>query len=147
MNGAASKTARLAFPILRLPRLESRCSSVCIQSDCRNFGHTKVSFPDYTTFQWTHYKKHELANEIIKAAPPLTVIGTSVSGAISWSDIAYAMTPYGCWCRPSGLSAGRFTGGAKGYQLTRGMTNETSPSVLEKLVILADDPDGDPGRC
>ena len=37
-------------------------------------------------------QKNELATEIIKAAPPLTVIGTSVSGAISWSDIAYAMT-------------------------------------------------------
>lgn len=30
--------------------------------------------------------------EMIKAAPPLAVISTSVTGAIQWQDIAYAMT-------------------------------------------------------
>ena len=37
-------------------------------------------------------EKHELATEAIKAAPPLAVVGTSLAGAVSWSDIAYAMT-------------------------------------------------------
>jgi len=36
--------------------------------------------------------KHEATVELIKAAPPLAVVGTSVSGAIAWQDIAYAMT-------------------------------------------------------
>ena len=36
--------------------------------------------------------KHETAVELIKAAPPLAVVGTSMSGAIAWQDIAYAMT-------------------------------------------------------
>ena len=37
-------------------------------------------------------EKHELATEAIKAAPPLAVVGTSLAGAVSWSDVAYAMT-------------------------------------------------------
>ena len=36
-------------------------------------------------------EKRELATEAIKAAPPLAVVGTSLAGAVSWSDIAYAM--------------------------------------------------------
>jgi len=36
--------------------------------------------------------KQEATVELIKAAPPLAVVGTSVSGAIAWQDIAYAMT-------------------------------------------------------
>ena len=36
--------------------------------------------------------KHEATVELIKAAPPLSVVGTSMSGAIAWQDIAYAMT-------------------------------------------------------
>lgn len=36
--------------------------------------------------------KHEVAVEMIKAAPPLAVISTSVTGTIQWQDIAYAAT-------------------------------------------------------
>ena len=37
-------------------------------------------------------EKNELATEAIKAAPPIAVVGTSLAGAVSWSDVAYAMT-------------------------------------------------------
>lgn len=37
-------------------------------------------------------QKHEIANEMIKAAPPLAVVGTSVFGLMTWQDAAYAAT-------------------------------------------------------
>lgn len=36
--------------------------------------------------------KHEIANEAIKAAPPLAVVGTSFFGLLTWQDAAYAAT-------------------------------------------------------
>ena len=36
--------------------------------------------------------KNEIANEAIKAAPPLAVVGTSFFGLLTWQDAAYAAT-------------------------------------------------------
>ncbi len=36
--------------------------------------------------------EHEIANEVIKAAPPLAVVGTSFFGLLTWQDAAYAAT-------------------------------------------------------
>jgi len=36
--------------------------------------------------------KHEIATEVVKAAPPLAVVGTSFMGWMTWEDAAYAAT-------------------------------------------------------
>lgn len=38
------------------------------------------------------FEEHEIAAEAIKAAPPLTVVSTSLIGGIAWHDVAYACT-------------------------------------------------------
>ena len=52
----------------------------------------KLASAGFFHFCDEHSGKHELATEAIKAAPLLAVVGTSFAGAVSWSDVAHAMT-------------------------------------------------------